>query len=260
MRYLFVVFALIFASIGTGQTTLLHRKMKPLLLRNISNGDLFGKRDIFVHRSFAVGGFVPEGNNKALAMKYADSYFVKSSVHLVFNRSQWVSPVVSYGLQYNQMAIAQNELQPLSFGKVHSKQQIRQWSCPVGFAFRYNWHTRGFGPGIFSEVGAFLNWNFVNQLFELDKTTEGENVMASKKRSYYDRPSFLQKSGYGLEGRIGMGHVSLCLKYRTSHMFKAVSDINGGAVLPDFTPWQVGIEINTWNRKKVKEDENENEN
>jgi hypothetical protein len=57
-----------------------------------------------------------------------------------------------------------------------------------------------------------------------------------------------------------MGHISLCMKYRSNHMFKTVSNVNGGVLLPDLAPLQVGIEINTWNRKKVNVDDNENEN
>jgi hypothetical protein len=258
MKLLIVILAIVSSSLSMGQVTLLHRKMRPLLQRNISNGELFGKRDIFVHRSFSMGGFVPRNIDDEFKMKYSDSYFFNSSVRMVFNRSQWISPVINYGIHYNQMAVAQNETQPLGFGKIHSKQQFRQWSFPIGFAFRYNWHSRGFGPGIFTEFGAFLQWNFVNQLFEMDKNAEGEDIISGKKRSYYSNPSFLQRTGYGLEGRIGMGHLSLCLKYRTSQMFKSVSNINGGDVLPEMPPLQVGIEINTWNRKKVNENENEN--
>ncbi len=260
MKILIVILAVLVSTFSRGQVTLLHRRMKPLLERNGTNGNLFGKRDIFVHRSFSVGGFVPRNINDEFKMKYADSYFFNSSVRMVFNRSQWISPVISYGVHYNQMAIAQSETQPLGFGKVLSKQQIRQWSCPVGFAFRYNWHSRGFGPGLFTELGGFLQWNFVNQFFEMEKSAEGEDVLSGKKRSYYDNPSFLQRTGFGLEGRVGMGHVSLCMKYRSNHLFKTVSNVNGGVLLPDLAPLQVGIEINTWNRKKVNVDDNENEN
>ena len=257
MKWILLVFMWIWADLASSQTTLIHRKMKTLLQRNETSGNLFGERDLFFHRSTAVGGFVIQPKSGDFNMKYSDSYFVHSGGRVVFNRSRRVSPVLSYGANFCQMAIVQNDKQPLGFGIQHQKQQIRQWSFPVGFALRYNWYTRGYGPGLFTELGGFGYWNFVNQLFEQDKTSEGADFASSKQRTYYDRPSFLQKMGYGLEGRIGMGHVSVCLKYRSSKLFKQVSSINGGVALPELSPWQVGIEFNSWNRRKVNNDEDE---
>jgi hypothetical protein len=56
---------------------------------------------------------------------------------------------------------------------------------------------------------------------------------------------------------VGFGIFAIAAKYRVSDFFKAHSAINNGVVLPNIGKWSIGIEVNGWNRKKSKPNEDE---
>ena len=257
MKNIMTIWVCLIAMSLNAQSTLLHRKVKPLMKRNETNGNLFGPNDIFVHRTTSYSHLLSEGSNAVMNIDYNKSYGVSSVTKIVFNRSNYISPVLSAGVSYLNLNIKQNETQPLSGGMSHQRQEIRQWALPIGFLIRWNWQSRGFGPGMYTELGASGQWNFSNVLFQKDKNDQISELGATQSKTYLNHLKYVNRYQQNLEGRVGFGIFAIAAKYRVSDFFKAHSTINNGVVLPNIGKWSIGIEVNGWNRKKSKPNEDE---
>lgn len=257
MKNIITAMACLLAIHLNAQTTLLHRKIKPLMDRTNSNGELYGPNDIFVHRTTSYFHLINGVSNSLMNIDYNKSYGLSSLTKIVFNRSNYISPVLGVGLNYLNLNIKQNDTQPLSGGMSHQRQEIRQWALPIGFLLRWNWQSRGYGLGVFSELGVSGQWNFSNVLFQKDRNDQIAQMGASQSKTYLNNLKYVNRYQQCLEGRIGFGIFAIAAKYRISEFFKASDAINGGKALPNFGKWSIGIEINGWNRKKSKPKEDE---
>lgn len=195
--------------------------------------DKWGLNKQYFGQWFAsIGPIFGNPENKGGKIILGSSWYFNTGFRFKYKVNNFYSLVGDYSYKMNSFRIKQNKDKQVPNKILNDQEKLTFHAMGLDIYNRFNFGKRGNHLGKYIGLGVYGNWNFSAAHVTKNDINDNENIKTKRTGMDYYSPL-----SYGLTGRIGVNHILLFCKYRSSKLFTKKSK------LPELPRFKAGLQL-----------------